>query len=128
MMASNRPPLRILLVEDNRDIRDALSDVLEIEGYEVTAVSNGLEALDQLRSTKELPALVLLDLTMPVMDGFQFRSEQLADSRLAPLPVIVMSADHQVVNKSSQMQASMVLRKPVEIDSLLKAIREQLCA
>lgn len=113
---------RILLVEDDRDIREAIGDVLQIEGYAVDAVADGQEALDFLRS-KPAPDVILLDLMMPIKDGFQFRIEQTADPKIADIPVVIMSADHKVEQKSAQLNVSRFLRKPIEIDALLEIMQ-----
>src|SRR4051794_28574938 len=81
----------ILVVDDDPDLRDTLGQILEDEGYSVAAASNGREALAYLRE-RPAPSLILLDLMMPVMDGWQFRSEQRLDSVLAKIPVLVISA------------------------------------
>ena len=78
-------PNRILLVEDDHALRETLSDVLSEEGYQVACASNGLEALDRL-SRDSLPHLILLDLVMPVMDGWAFRDAQRNRPELAGMP------------------------------------------
>lgn len=127
-MSLSEQKKRILLVEDDRDIRDALTDVLQLEGYDVATAANGQEALDSLRAPELSlqPALILLDLMMPVKDGAQFRSEQITDPAIANVPVIVMSADHNIEKKSGFMDVAGFLRKPVEIDELIDAI-EAVC-
>ena len=77
----------ILVVDDDPDIRDSLREVLEDEGYGTSCVANGREALDFLRSGKR-PCVILLDLMMPVMDGWQFLEEQKRDPALAAIPVL----------------------------------------
>ncbi|MBI3541736.1 MAG: response regulator transcription factor [Deltaproteobacteria bacterium] len=114
---------RVLLVEDDRDIREALTTVLEIEGYDVTVAANGQAGLDALR-VSPLPSIVLLDLMMPIKDGFQFRAEQLGDPALAHVPVVVMSADHDVERKSESLKAQNYLKKPVEIEELIKILSD----
>src|SRR5262245_3958654 len=111
----------ILLVEDDHDIRDALGQILEEEGYRVYGAGNGREALDFLASSP-VPSLILLDLMMPVMNGWQFREEQLKDKRLAPVPVIVISADPNLQPKASTLNAAAILRKPIALDDLLSAL------
>src|SRR5512132_4356371 len=96
---------RILIVEDDVDVRDALMQVLEFEGYRVTGASNGEEALAALRAGGR-PSLILLDLMMPVMNGSQFRAAQLADRALAAIPVIVLSADAGLEEKASRLGAA----------------------
>src|SRR5947207_15447872 len=82
----------ILIVEDDFDIREALTQILEDEGFQVRCASNGREALE-VATSGPAPRLILLDLMMPVMNGWQFRAEQLKDPRLAEVPVLVISAD-----------------------------------
>jgi CheY-like chemotaxis protein len=114
-------PKTILVVEDDCDVRDALIELLEYRGYLVVGAANGREALDRLRSSTR-PALILLDLMMPVMDGWQFRAEQLRDPSLAPIPVVVISADGNVPQKAAAIGVASYLQKPVEADALLSAI------
>ncbi len=82
---------RILVVEDDLSTREALSMLLSAEGYGVSTAADGVAALEQLRDGQR-PGLILLDLMMPLMDGWQFRHEQLRDPSLANIPVIVCSA------------------------------------
>src|SRR5438445_696734 len=82
----------VLLVDDDFEICDTLSQLLQDEGYSVATASNGLEALHYLRGAT-LPRLILLDLMMPVMNGWQFRHEQQRDPELASIPLVVLSAD-----------------------------------
>src|SRR5437763_14895472 len=86
------PDAGILIVEDDTDVREAMAIFLAGEGYKVVEAGHGAEALDQLRSATVF-CLILLDLYMPVMDGWAFRAEQLRDAALAAIPVIVISAD-----------------------------------
>jgi CheY-like chemotaxis protein len=87
--ASSRP--RLLLVEDDEAIRESLGEALQANGFDVATAANGSEALGLLRSTPR-PAAILLDLMMPVMDGWDFRQVQLADSQLRDVPVVVVTA------------------------------------
>ena len=112
---------RVLLVEDDRDVREALMQVLEFEGYEVASAENGLEAMERLRQ-HALPSVILLDLMMPVMDGRQFRVAQLQDPAVAGIPVIVISADGQVEQKIAGLGIAAYLRKPIEVEDLLELI------
>jgi CheY-like chemotaxis protein len=111
----------ILIVEDDDDIREALSQILELEGYTVRQAANGREALD-ISSHEPLPSLILLDLMMPVMDGWQFRSEQMKNPALANVPVLVISADANVHEKAASFGAASVLPKPISLDRLLRAV------
>ena len=111
----------ILIVEDDLDVREALTQVLEFEGYAVAGVTNGQEALDRLRAG-EHPSLILLDLMMPVMDGLQFRAAQMRDPSLAHIPVIVISADGKVDQKVASLGVAGYMKKPLDVDSLLALI------
>jgi CheY-like chemotaxis protein len=112
--------LRLLVVEDDEMIRDALSDLLRDEGANVIAVVNGREALRELRAGRP-PDLILLDLMMPVMDGWEFRVEQRADPNLAHIPLIAMSADMSA--KARAIAADAYLRKPLDFSELVERIR-----
>lgn len=92
-----------------------------MEGYRVQMAANGVEALKVLESSDK-PNLILLDLMMPVMDGFQFRERMNSNPDLANIPVIVMSADGNVTVKKARIGASDYLRKPIDIDVLLERI------
>lgn len=114
----------ILVVEDDVAIREALEAVLEDEGYAVASAAHGREALTLLRTGVEPPAVILLDLMMPVMNGWEFRAAQRSDSDLARIPVIVLSADRDVAAKAAALQVSGYLAKPVNLDVLLDMVRE----
>lgn len=114
----------ILIVEDDQFIREAISDLLEMEGYNVLAAPNGQAGIDLMRASSAPPALVLLDLMMPVMDGFGFREEQLRDERLSATPVVIMSADGNVLEKSQRAKASAYLKKPVSLDDVVETVRK----
>jgi signal transduction histidine kinase len=111
---------RILLVEDDRSIREVLRGILEEEGYVVTTAENGRRALEQLRSGGA-PDLIVLDLRMPIMDGWQFRAMQKADPVLATIPVLAVSADGSA--KAAAIDAAAYLRKPLSRGVMLNAIR-----
>ena len=80
----------VLIVEDDADVLEMMDILMTSHGYETMRAGNGLEALDQLRERR--PCLILLDLQMPVMDGFDFRRHQLADPALASIPVLCITA------------------------------------
>ena len=78
----------ILVVDDDQDIRDSLREVLEDEGYQVACVANGREALDYLKTASPRPCVILLDLMMPVMDGWQFLAERARRSNATPVVLL----------------------------------------
>jgi CheY-like chemotaxis protein len=112
----------VLVVEDDPDIRETLSEVLSAEGYDVTAAANGREALDKL-GVMHRPCMILLDLMMPVMNGWEFLRaiEQSAD--LSSIPVTVVSAAGHGV----PIGGTRFIRKPIDLDLLLEHVR-QVCA
>lgn len=114
---------RVLLVEDDADIREAMGPLLTEEGYDVSYAENGHEALQHLRS-EELPAIILLDLRMPVMNGWEFRAIQRDDPKLSLIPVVTFSADGsaQAVAISAQGR----LRKPLTSKEILTTIERVL--
>jgi CheY-like chemotaxis protein len=118
-------PTRILLVEDDRSLRDALADVLAHEGFEVAEAANGREALDQLAASQ--PDLIVLDLVMPVMDGWAFRDELRKVPALASIPTVVLSASYPPDDASLRsLGAEAVLSKPIGMDRLIEALRRLL--
>jgi CheY-like chemotaxis protein len=112
----------ILIVDDDPDIRDSLKEVLEDEGYEVNGVANGREALDYLRRAPR-PCVILLDLMMPVMDGWQFRKEQKQDPAIANIPLIVITATGK---RPVLIDADELVMKPLDLGRLFEAI-ERYC-
>jgi two-component system chemotaxis response regulator CheY len=114
------PSRAVLVVDDDPDIRDFMSDFLADEGYQVKAAGNGRQALDLLASWR--PDVILLDLMMPVMDGWAFLAAQQADAELAHLPVIVMSASYNLVKLDERVPVPEVLAKPFTIEDLLAKV------
>ncbi len=117
---------KVFVVEDDQDIREALAELLESEGYDVTTAENGQIGIDKLSQASQLPNLILLDLMMPVKDGFQFYAEKAADPNLSSVPVIVMSADGHILDKQKKLQAQAYIKKPVDIDHILNMV-DQFC-
>jgi len=115
----------VLIVEDDVDIREALDGLLSMEGFRVAGCSNGREALDLLRQSAK-PDLILLDLMMPVMDGWQFRVAQKDDPDLARIPVLALSAD--ATAKAAAIDADAYLKKPVDYETLIDTIDRLLVA
>lgn len=116
--------VRVLIVEDETDIRESLGELLEVEGYSVAQANNGRTALEYLTVAAQLPHVILLDLMMPEMDGETFRRAQRADARFAAIPIVIMSAARDIVEAGERMQAFSVLSKPMSIDVLLATLRE----
>jgi len=115
-----------MVIEDDPAVRETLHDLLSDEGYQVVEACNGREALDRLQSGERHPGVILLDLMMPVMDGWQFRREMRADPSLPDIPVVVMSASLTVEREAQGMSAAAVLPKPVGLDLLLATVK-RLC-
>ncbi len=113
-------PKSILVVEDDHEIRRSLKQILESEGYEVVARANGQEALDYLAGCAQLPCLILLDLMMPVVNGWEFREMQKQDERLRDVPVVAISATAQII---SRFDAADFLYKPIQLDVLLMLVQ-----
>jgi CheY-like chemotaxis protein len=116
---------RVLIVDDDYGIRDALGQILVDEGHQVASASNGREALDRLRQG-DRPCVILLDLMMPVMNGWEFIDRQRHDEELAVVPVVVISADARVSEKATALGVSGFLEKPIDLDRLLDAV-ERFC-
>jgi CheY-like chemotaxis protein len=109
----------VLVVEDEADIREILRDVLEMEGYSVRCAANGKEALDVLSEMR--PKLILLDLMMPVMSGYEFLQRIRSDSNLSTIPVTVVSA----IADRIAVRDTIILQKPVDLDILLHVVDAQ---
>jgi len=110
----------VLIVEDDIELRDMMAELLTLEGFVATAVANGREALEYLGRGNR-PDIILLDLMMPVMDGWEFRRKQQSDPALATVPVVVLSAlDHR---RAADVDAVAFLKKPLDFDRLLELVR-----
>jgi CheY-like chemotaxis protein len=121
-VGSGANPPRVLVVEDDFDIRAMIELALELEGFEVTAAANGRDALERLRSGY-VPGVILLDLMMPVMNGWEFRDAQRADPALAGIPTVILSGDGNVAEKTVALAAAAFIRKPLDLDELHAAVR-----
>jgi CheY-like chemotaxis protein len=117
-----QPARDVMVVEDDFSIRETLRELLEDEGYRVSWAANGSEALTRLKAGVA-PKVILLDLMMPVMDGWEFRSELRRDPTLADIPVVVISADHALEDKVAALQVDAVLAKPFPLRALLDTVR-----
>ena len=112
------PP--IFIVDDDTDLREVLGELLSDEGWAPRLCPNGRAALDLLRSGVR-PRVILLDLMMPEMDGWQFRQEQLRDAALRDIPVVVMTASPGLADRASLAGAE-ILEKPVGLAEILGAV------
>ena len=111
---------RVLVVDDDDGVRTAVADVLELEGYEVITASNGVEALEQVRTAR--PDAVVLDLMMPVMDGWTFMEHCRREEVCAETPVLVMSAYRNLTETAPNLGAKACIAKPFDLGVLLGAV------
>jgi CheY-like chemotaxis protein len=116
----------VLLVDDDLDIREALTDILEDRGFHVSGAGNGREALTVLRSLDTPPSVILLDLMMPIMDGYGFLEEHRKDASLAAIPVAIITAGHGV-DRSRIDEVTPIVPKPINVERLLRLLHD-LCA
>jgi CheY-like chemotaxis protein len=112
--------LSVLVVDDDPDIREIVADVLAIEGYSVATAANGVAALEILRTRR--PRLILLDLTMPVMGGVEFRHVQMENLELAAIPTVVLTARSNPGNQVGKLSVRGCLAKPIRLDELLRIV------
>jgi CheY-like chemotaxis protein len=118
------PPRPVLIVEDDADLREMMAQLLTLEGYQIETVANGREALDYLNEAPR-PDVILLDLMMPIMDGWEFRKRQQNDPALADVPVIVLTALDQAQARASDLKDVDFLKKPLDFDRLLELVRRR---
>lgn len=112
---------RILIVEDDNDIRENLKDFLEIEGHSVLTATNGKEGLEALEKSPK-PDLILLDLMMPIMNGFEFAEHLKANKLFHEVPIIIMSADNQCEKKVAILGIKNIIKKPFELNDLIDLV------
>lgn len=112
----------VLVIEDSAPVRESCRTWLQMAGHQVEAACNGQEALDLLRAADRLPDVILLDLFMPVLDGFRFRALQRDDPRLAGVPVVVISGEVVEEAALSRLQPHSILRKPCGLQDMLDAV------
>jgi len=108
----------ILIVEDDQGIRETLKLILETEGFHVETAENGKVGIERL-SKIETPCLILLDLMMPVMDGWSFVAAMKKDMMLAPIPIVIVTA---FAEKAQSLKGYQVIKKPVDIDTLFNFV------
>ena len=110
----------VLVVDDDFDIRSVVCELLTDEGYQVKTAVNGREALATLSTWQ--PDVILLDLMMPIMDGWTFLTNQQSSRQLRQIPVIVMSASHSLSRGDDQLTVADVVAKPFEIGTVLTKV------
>lgn len=115
-------PKKILIIEDDSDIRMSLRQILELEEMNAIVADNGQQGLDQLNTHSDVQ-VVLLDMMMPIMDGWEFLKRMRSNEKWAHIPVIAISAAGL---KASSVNANVFLKKPLDLDLLLDTIR-RLC-
>lgn len=111
----------ILLIDDDRDVRESMKSVLEIQGYHVVTAVNGLEGVEKLKALDKLPCVILLDLMMPDVNGWQFLDMQSADPKLRDVPVVICSAYMETAKSIRTVDG--FIPKPVQLNSLLGAVK-----
>jgi len=111
----------VLVVEDDTDLREGVIALLESEGLTATGASDGEEALHLLHD-RFVPSVIVMDLSMPRMDGWRFRVQQTRDPRLAAIPVVIVSGHWNAAEAGRILGAMAVVPKPPDIDKLLAAI------
>ncbi len=116
------PTRTILVVDDDLDVRASMAYALEMEGYHVFVAGNGLEAIRLLRDQGERPDLILLDMMMPVMDGWAFRAEQQKLPEIAVIRVVIFTAYDLPLDTAASLQAAEFLKKPLRLNELLGVV------
>lgn len=125
--APETPTRSILVVDDDTDLREEVADILREEGYRVTTAANGIEALTLLRHYQR-PSLILLDLSMPLMNGWSFYTEISKDPSLAKIPLVLLSGSAEAPELAGKMGAGEVLQKPLTLRSLLGTVARRAVA
>lgn len=115
----------ILLIDDEPDLRECISELLESEGYKVNQAENGKVALEKLKSG-QIPRIIVLDYMMPVMDGKTFCENAAKDQQLSSIPIILLTAANVPTETTAEMAVSVKLEKPIDIEKFLNAVRSYL--
>jgi len=123
----SHPHKHVMVVEDDETIRDSLIEYLADKGYRTKGAGDGKQALDELAADPVQPCLIVLDLMMPVMDGWTFRSEQMRDPQLARIPVVVISAYRDLSQQVKDLGLIGYLKKPLDLRKLLQIVQENCC-
>lgn len=112
----------ILIVEDDPGVREGLRELIASEGYAVETCHDGRMALDYLANETDLPRMIVLDFTMPRMDGWQFLAERRKHARLREIPVLGMSASQRLLDGCNVPDVDEVLNKPFQVEAILRSI------
>jgi CheY-like chemotaxis protein len=112
----------VLVVDDDDDLRESIEVVLSARGHRVATAADGHEALAWLRRQPANPCVVLLDLMMPRMNGFELRARMIADPELAAIPVVIITGAGLLADTNSSSLQTEVLRKPIEPSTLLRTV------
>ena len=112
----------VLIVEDERDTRESLAELLQLFGYQTRVAENGKRALEILRQDGMKPCVILLDLMMPVMSGWEFREIQRKDPTISSIPVVVVTADVTAEERAHPFEFAGFLKKPVSFEQLSEAV------
>jgi CheY-like chemotaxis protein len=114
-------PKTVLVIDDDDGLQESLEALLEMEGYQVLLARDGIQALEVLKTTR--PALILLDLMMPRMNGYELVEQMRQQGYLPGIPIIVLTADVRARQKAAQLGAESFVTKPFELDDLLQQIQ-----
>jgi CheY-like chemotaxis protein len=115
--------MSILVVDEDDAIRLVISTILTEEGYLVTEAVNGQAALTQLHTSTPLPCVILLDLMMPVMSGWEFLRIRQTDPVVQCIPVVAISASRGVADSVATLKVQQALAKPIDLDRLLATVQ-----
>lgn len=122
-----QPEKHVMVVEDDDTIRDSLIEFLADKGYRTKGAGDGRQALDELAADPVPPCLIVLDLMMPVMDGWTFRAEQMRDPQLSQIPVVVISAYRDLSQQVKDLGLIGYLKKPLDLRKLLQIVEANCC-
>jgi CheY-like chemotaxis protein len=114
------PRTRVLVVEDEPTLREVIAAYLEDSGYTVDQAENGVQALDEMHQTR--PDVVVLDLLLPIMNAYELVPRMRSQPELAAIPVVLLSAAHDLPYATEQLQPRASLAKPVDLDVLLAVV------
>jgi CheY-like chemotaxis protein len=114
---------RILIIEDEEDIREILKEFFEGEGFDVLTAVHGMDAMRVLEE-KGNPNLILIDLMMPVMSGEEFIEKKKTIPHLCDIPTVIMSADHRTQAKAAALGIKWAINKPLELSALVSIVDE----